>query len=64
SETGFKTVLEFCTTPQLQEQMFWCIDSYLDHWGNFWRECEKGAVIAPKLRQMHEVRKAALEKAA
>lgn len=60
SETGFKTVLEFCTTAEQQEQMFWCIDSYLGHWGNFWRECEKGAARAPRLRQMHESRMAAM----
>jgi pyrroloquinoline quinone (PQQ) biosynthesis protein C len=59
SETGFKTVLEFCTTPETQAQMFWCIDQYLGHWANFWRECEKGAVIAPNLRRVHEARLAA-----
>ena len=64
SAAGFKTVLEFCTTPESQVQMFWCIDQYLGHWGNFWRECEKGAVKAPKLRQMHEARMAATRRAA
>ena len=62
--TGFKTVLEFCTTPESQAEMFWCIDQYLGHWGNFWRECERGAVKAPKLRQMHESRMAATRRAA
>ena len=56
SATGFKTVLEFATTRELQQDMFWCIDNYLTHWGNFWRECEKGAVIAPHLRHEHEKR--------
>jgi pyrroloquinoline quinone (PQQ) biosynthesis protein C len=42
--TGFRTVLEFAKTPELQQDMFWGIDNYLTHWGNFWRECEKGAV--------------------
>ena len=41
SETGLKTVLEFCTTRELQDQMLWCIDEYLKHWGNFWNECVK-----------------------
>lgn len=63
SETGFKTVLEFCTTPESQEQMFWCIDNYLTHWGNFWRECEKGLVNAPNLKRVHEARMAAAGKA-
>jgi len=58
SATGFKTVLEFATSPELQDNMFWCIDNYLTHWGNFWRECEKGAVIAPNLRRLHEARMA------
>ena len=44
SATGFKTVLEFAKTAELQQDMFWCIDNYLTHWGNFWRECERGAV--------------------
>ena len=61
SETGFKTVLEFCTTAEQQEQMFWCIDNYLGHWANFWRECEKGAVRASKLRQIHEARMAQMK---
>jgi pyrroloquinoline-quinone synthase len=52
--TGFEMVLQFATTPELQQDMFWCIDNYLTHWGNFWRECEKGAVIAPNLRRVHE----------
>jgi pyrroloquinoline quinone (PQQ) biosynthesis protein C len=60
SETGFKTVLEFCTSADTQQQMFWCIDQYLGHWGNFWRECETGAVRAPNLRRAHEARLAAL----
>jgi pyrroloquinoline quinone (PQQ) biosynthesis protein C len=63
SETGFKTVLEFCTTPEHQAQMFWCIDNYLTHWGNFWHECEKGLITAPNLRRLHEARMAALRQA-
>lgn len=47
SETAFKTVLEYATTADLQEKMFWCIDNYLGHWGNFWRECERGALKQP-----------------
>lgn len=47
SETAFKTVLEYAVTPELQEMMFWCIDNYLGHWGNFWRECEKGDLRQP-----------------
>jgi pyrroloquinoline quinone (PQQ) biosynthesis protein C len=54
--TGFTTVLEFARSEELQSQMFWCIDNYLTHWGNFWREAEKGAVIAPNLRRLHEAR--------
>ncbi len=54
--TGFETVLEFATTPALQQDMFWCIDNYLTHWANFWRECEKGAAIAPNLGRSHEQR--------
>jgi pyrroloquinoline-quinone synthase len=61
SATGFKTVLEFATTPELQQDMFWCIDNYLTHWGNFWRECEKGAVIAPNLHRLHEARMAKMK---
>ena len=30
-----------------QHKMLWCIDEYLRHWGNFWRECEKGLVKVP-----------------
>ncbi|HUT51045.1 MAG TPA: iron-containing redox enzyme family protein [Alphaproteobacteria bacterium] len=44
SETAFTTVLEYCTSSDLQKEMFWCIDTYLSHWGNFWREAEKGDV--------------------
>lgn len=47
SETALKTVLEHCTTRELQEKLLWCIDEYLKHWGNFWRECEVGAVKEP-----------------
>ena len=47
SDTAFRTVLEYATTTDLQEKMFWCIDNYLVHWGNFWRECEKGALKKP-----------------
>ena len=42
SETALKTVLEYCDTRELQDQMLWCIDEYLIHWGNFWNECIKG----------------------
>jgi len=42
--TAFKTVLDHATTEDLQQKMFWCIDTYLTHWGNFWRECETGAI--------------------
>lgn len=42
SETALKTVLEFCTSRDLQDQMLWCIDEYLKHWGNFWNECVAG----------------------
>jgi pyrroloquinoline quinone (PQQ) biosynthesis protein C len=44
SETAFKVVLDKCTTPELQQQMLWCIDQYTGHWANFWRACETGAV--------------------
>jgi pyrroloquinoline quinone (PQQ) biosynthesis protein C len=44
AETAFKVVLDKVTTPADQAKMLWCIDSYLFHWGNFWKECEKGAV--------------------
>jgi pyrroloquinoline quinone (PQQ) biosynthesis protein C len=64
SATGFKTVLEFATTPEQQNQMFWCIDNYLGHWGNFWRECETGAVVAPNLHRMHKLRMAGAKEAA
>ncbi len=46
SETALKTVLEFCTTSELQDQMLWCIDEYLQHWGNFWNECVEGELQA------------------
>ncbi len=63
-ETGFKTVIEYCQTPELQEQMFWCIDRYLAHWGNFWRECQSGRVNAPNLRRIQEQRMKAIRAAA
>ena len=44
SETAFKVVLGAATTADLQEKMFWCIDEYTRHWGNFWRACETGSV--------------------
>jgi len=44
SETAFKVVLDHCTSADLQERMFWCIDEYTRHWGNFWRACETGSV--------------------
>jgi pyrroloquinoline-quinone synthase len=64
SATGFKTVLEFAKTAELQQDMFWCIDNYLTHWGNFWRECERGAVIAPNLDRVHAARMAKVKAAA
>jgi pyrroloquinoline quinone (PQQ) biosynthesis protein C len=48
SETALKTVLEYCTTRELQDQMLWCIDEYLSHWGNFWNECVKGDLRQPQ----------------
>lgn len=42
AETALATVLEACTTRELQDQMLWCIDNYLGHWGNFWNECLTG----------------------
>jgi pyrroloquinoline quinone (PQQ) biosynthesis protein C len=48
SETALKTVLEYCTTRELQDQMLWCIDEYLKHWGNFWNECVKGELQQPQ----------------
>lgn len=42
SETALKTVLEFCVTRDLQDRMLWCIDEYLSHWANFWKECLAG----------------------
>ena len=47
SETALKTVLEFCSTRELQDQMLWCIDEYLKHWSNFWNECIEGELAAP-----------------
>lgn len=47
SETALKTVLEFCKTRELQDQMLWCIDEYLKHWGNFWNECVEGELQVP-----------------
>lgn len=64
SATGFKTVLEFARTRDLQDQMLWCIDNYLAHWGNFWRECEKGAVVAPNLARLQAERWAAMKRMA
>ncbi len=47
SETAFKLVLDRLTGADDQAKMLWCIDEYLRHWGNFWRECEKGRVKLP-----------------
>lgn len=47
SETAFKVVLDRVTSDEEQKKMLWCIDEYLRHWGNFWRECEKGAIRVP-----------------
>jgi len=44
SETAFRVVLDYCKSTELQQMMFWCIDEYTRHWGNFWRACESGAV--------------------
>lgn len=46
-ETALGPVLSFCTTATAQEQMLWCIDNYLTHWGNFWREAERGGLRIP-----------------
>ncbi len=48
SETAFKVVLDKVTSAEDQAKMLWCIDEYLFHWGNFWRECEKGAIKLKK----------------
>ncbi|HEX9465502.1 MAG TPA: iron-containing redox enzyme family protein [Alphaproteobacteria bacterium] len=48
SETAFKVVLDKVTTAEDQAKMLWCIDEYLFHWGNFWKECEKGRIILRK----------------
>src|SRR3954468_19962822 len=48
SETALKVVLDKVTSPEDQAKMLWCIDEYLHHWGNFWRECEKGAIKLKK----------------
>ena len=44
TKTALGVVLERVVTPEHQQKMLWCIDEYLKHWGNFWRECEKGEV--------------------
>ena len=51
--SAFDAVCKFAVTPELQEKMFWCIDEYLMHWGNFWAESERGT-----LRQRHGLRAA------
>jgi pyrroloquinoline quinone (PQQ) biosynthesis protein C len=48
SETALKVVLDNVTSAEDQAKMLWCIDEYLRHWGNFWRECEKGAIKLKK----------------
>ncbi len=48
SETAFKVVLENVTSAEDQAKMLWCIDEYLLHWGNFWRECERGRMTLRK----------------
>ncbi len=48
SETAFKVVLDRVTSAEDQGKMLWCIDEYLKHWGNFWRECERGAIKLKK----------------
>ena len=47
SETALKTVLEYCTTRDLQDQMLWCIDEYLSHWENFWNACLDPQLATP-----------------
>ncbi len=48
SETAFKVVLDKVTRPEDQAKMLWCIDEYLFHWGNFWKETEKGRIALKK----------------
>ena len=31
--------------------MLWCIDSYLDHWANYWREAESGERLQIPIRR-------------
>ena len=50
-DTALKPVLETCTTSDLQEKMLWCIDSYLDHWANYWREAEDGEKLQIPIRR-------------
>lgn len=50
-DTALKPVLDTCTTADLQEKMLWCIDSYLTHWGKYWRESERGALQIPIRRK-------------
>jgi pyrroloquinoline quinone (PQQ) biosynthesis protein C len=45
--SAFDAVCAYATTPELQDKMFWCIDNYLRHWGNFWMESETGALRRP-----------------
>lgn len=47
-DNAFAAVTAHATTPELQEQMFWCIDNYLFHWGNFWTESLNGAITPPR----------------
>ena len=44
---AFDAVTKAAVTADLQAKMFWCIDEYLKHWGNFWREAEAGLVAKP-----------------
>lgn len=53
-ENAFAAVCAYATTAELQEQMFWCIDNYLMHWNNFWKEAEKGALSPAAGRQAAE----------
>ena len=46
---AFAAVTEYATTPELQAKMFWCIDTYLMHWGNFWAAGERGALVPARL---------------
>jgi len=50
-DTALKPVLDTCTTADLQEKMLWCIDSYLTHWANYWREALSGEKLQIPVRR-------------